>query len=92
MDYSAHIAHNFSVQSLALSKDERAVATMMEIGPSVAMGCFTTFLGILPLAFAGSVIFRVFFKMFFSIIVLGATHGLILMPVLLSIFGQSVAH
>ena len=65
---------------------------MKEIGPSVAMGCCSTFLGILPLAFAGSELFRIFFKMFLSIIVLGVSHGLVLMPVVLSIFGGSMEH
>ena len=89
VDYSAHIAHSFGVQDPSLSRNVRAELCMREMGPSVALGCFTTFLGIVPLAFASSEVFRVFFKMFFSIIVLGATHGLVLMPVILSIVGPA---
>ena len=60
---------------------------LQEIGPPVFLGGLTTFLGIAPLAASNSAIFRTFFKMFFGIIVYGVGHGLILMPVILSLFG-----
>ena len=37
------------------------------------VGAATTFLGIMPLAFASNVIFRVFFKMFLIIITFGVS-------------------
>lgn len=52
-------------------KDKRIAQALGEIGPSVMVGAGTTFLGILPMAFASNVIFRVFFKMFFIIIIFG---------------------
>ena len=51
------------------------------------MGGVTTFLGTLLLVFASSDIFYTFFVIFFGIVVLGISHGLILLPVVLSLIG-----
>jgi len=86
VDYVAHIMHFYLHQDPALTnRDTRVINAMAEVGPSVLSGCLTTFIGILPLMFAKSEIFRVFFKMFFNIIVYATVHGLVLTPVLLSV-------
>jgi predicted RND superfamily exporter protein len=87
VDYSAHVIHNFGLQHQATSRDEAVAAMLLEIGPPVFLGGLTTFLGIAPLAASNSTIFRTFFKMFLGIILYGLGHGLILMPVVLSLFG-----
>ena len=48
-----------------------------------------TFLAVVVLAISKSYVFRVFFKMFFGISVFGLLHGLVFLPVLLSIVGPA---
>jgi hypothetical protein len=79
----SHILHYFLAQDFSLPPLERLKHCLVEIDPSVLLGCSTTMVGIMPLAFASSVIFRTFFRMFFCIIIFGAGHGLILLPAIL---------
>ena len=57
------------------------------LGLPIAEGALSTILGVFGLAFAPSYIFITFFKMIFLVIALGALHGVVLLPVLLSLFG-----
>lgn len=89
VDYSMHVAHCFCMQDGSLTRRERVVKAMEEIGGAVLLGVGSTFVAILPLSLAGSEVFRVFFKMFLSITVVGGLHGMVFLPVMLSLFGPS---
>ena len=60
---------------------------MFALGLPISQGALSTILGVLGLYLSPSYIFVTFFKMVFLVIVLGALHGLLLLPVLLSLFG-----
>ena len=86
VDYSLHINYSFILQEEKLGSHERVLRALKEVGPAVLLGLITTFIGVLPLGFASSAAFRVFFKMFLAIVVSGLLHGFLLLPVLLAMF------
>ena len=85
VDYSAHVGHSFMLTTG--SRDERAIQAIGNIGAAVLNGALSTFLAIMLLSMSESYVFRVLFKQFFATVLLGAAHGLILLPVLLSLVG-----
>jgi Patched family len=72
-----------------MSRNERVKETLETIGASVAIGGATTFLAVVPLAASSLEIFMTVFSAFFAMVVLGCTHGLILLPVVLSLVGPT---
>ncbi|XP_070562444.1 patched domain-containing protein 3-like isoform X2 [Ptychodera flava] len=87
VDYSAHIGHTF--MTLKGTRDRRAKYTLGAIGPAVFNGGFSTFLAFVLLIFSNSYIFKVFFKIFFLVVLFGLFHGLVFLPVMLSWIGPS---
>src|SRR5262249_55907299 len=55
------------------------------LGLPIFQGSVSTILGIVALAFAPSYVFLTFFKTVFLVMLFGATHGVLLLPVLLSL-------
>lgn len=86
VDYSVHVGHNFMLQTRG-DREQRMLDALKEVGVSVFNGAFSTFLAVLVLSFAESYIFIVFFKQFFIITIMGVAHGLIFLPVLMSLIG-----
>lgn len=91
MDYAAHVAHAFLNAEAQENDDKarrtRALMAVRHIGAAVAYGAGSTFLACSMFGFSSAYIFVAFFRIFYLIILFGLWHGLILLPVILSIVG-----
>eukprot|EP00850_Spirogloea_muscicola_P012084 SM000077S21558 [mRNA] locus=s77:255081:266054:+ [translate_table: standard] len=87
VEFCVHLTHSFTV-SIG-SRNERARAALGSIGASVFSGItLTKFVGVCVLSFSKTAIFEVYyFRMYFALVILGMLHGLIFLPVLLSLCG-----
>ena len=89
VDFSAHISYHF-MQHQNKSPEERVRECMYALGLPILQGAISTSLGVLGLAFTSSYIFETFFKMTSLAVALGVLHGIVFLPVLLSIMGPGV--
>lgn len=86
VDFSAHISYAF-VTSKESSANKKAIGALHQLGYPVLQGAISTILGVVILAAAKTYIFRTFFKIMFLVILFGAVHGLVFIPVFLTFFG-----
>lgn len=91
VDYAAHVAHAFlnaeSSPDDGDSRTTRALIAVRHIGAAVAYGAGSTMIAVSLLGFSSSYVFMSFFRIFFLVIVFGLWHGLLFLPVVLSIIG-----
>ena len=87
VEFSVHLVHAFAHASG--TREQRALAAMQGVGGAVVSGiAFTKLLGVSVLGMAHSRIFVVYyFRMYLCLVAVGCFYGLIVLPVLLSIFG-----
>jgi Niemann-Pick C1 protein len=86
VDFLMHITLRYMELS-GTSRQAKTKKTLETIGASVLIGGFSTLIGVSPLGLSSSEIFKTTFVIFFGLVLLGLLHGLILLPVLLSMCG-----
>ncbi|KAH0545741.1 patched domain-containing protein 3-like isoform X1 [Cotesia glomerata] len=87
VDYAAHVGLEFT--RVTGTRNERSIATLGAIGPAVFNGGLSTFLAFVLLGASRAYLFSTFFKLFTSVVVFGLFHGLLFLPVVLSICGSN---
>ncbi len=85
MDFSAHLAYHFAKER-GRSAPDRLRSALYAVGTPILQSAASTVLGVLFLVAVDSYVFRSFLKTVVLVILLGAFHGLVVLPVFLTLF------
>uniref|UniRef100_A0A8C5Q6M2 Patched domain-containing protein 3 n=1 Tax=Leptobrachium leishanense TaxID=445787 RepID=A0A8C5Q6M2_9ANUR len=87
VDFSAHISYAY-VSNKKPTSNDRIVDALHSLGYPILQGSLSTILGVIVLSTSESYIFRTFLKIIFLVIAFGVLHGLLFLPVFLTLFGN----
>lgn len=76
-------------ESAEKTREAKIRDTIKSMGAALILGGVSTCLGVLPLAFSSSKLLRTLFTTFIGMLFLGLSHGLIFLPVVLSLVGTT---
>lgn len=91
VDFLVHILLRY-YEADGETREAKIRETLRTMGASMFVGGLTTFLGVCPLVLSTTHIFMTVFWAFAAMVILGFTHGLILLPVVLSLTGPIATH
>ena len=86
IDFNMHILLRY-YESPCSTREHKVKDALQTMGSSVVIGGLSTFLGVLPLIFSTSDLMKTLFFGFWGMVLLGCSHGVILLPVMLSYIG-----
>lgn len=88
IDFIMHILLRY-YESTETTREAKIRDTIKSMGAALILGGVSTCLGVLPLAFSSSKLLRTLFTTFIGMLFLGLSHGLVLLPVVLSLVGTT---
>ncbi|VDP18873.1 unnamed protein product [Soboliphyme baturini] len=84
VDFSAHISYGYAV-GRQRRPSQRMRCTLANLAAPIVQGGLSTVIGVLVLAAAPSYMIKAFFKTVVLIIVIGVVHGIVILPVFLTL-------
>ena len=87
VDFSAHISYAYLTARVD-SPEEKLRECLYSLGLPIVQGGLSTVVCIVTFLLAPSYVYVTFFKIVFLVVFFATVHGLLLIPVLLSMFGQ----